>query len=153
MLLCKVLYRQGFKDSLGKSSGVVYAKIVMQAGRPEVCVNHADGPIASSSQDHSRADTNRSTPRITLHCGKQDDLRRTLPSRRKDAVDQPDFFLAGNGFEIGPAPIGLLLYFLPPTSGLLSNYVSQMNWQSLALHRFLLRLLAPRRTRFEFCRA
>src|ERR1700719_849622 len=28
-----------------------------------------------------------------------------------------------------------------------------MNWQSLALHRFLLRLLAPRRARFAFCRA
>src|SRR6267142_2197176 len=41
---------------------------------PRSCVNHADGSIASSSQDHSRADTNRSTPRITLHCGKQVDL-------------------------------------------------------------------------------
>src|SRR5467141_2998258 len=28
-----------------------------------------------------------------------------------------------------------------------------MNWESLALQRFLLRLLAPRRTRFAFCRA
>jgi len=74
MLLCKVLYREGFKDGLGKPSGVVYSEIIMQAGRSEVCVNHADGSIASSSQDHSRADTNRSTPRITLHCGKQDDL-------------------------------------------------------------------------------
>src|SRR6202030_2645826 len=105
----------------------------MKARRSEVCINHADRSIASSSQDHSRADTNRSTPRIALHSGKQDNLRRTLPSPREDAVDQLDFFLAGNGFKIGPAPIGLLLYLLPPTSGLLSNYVSQMNWQSLAL--------------------
>ena len=97
MLLRKVLYWKGFKDRLGKPLGVVYAEVMMQAGRLEVRVNHADGSIASTSQYLSRSDANRSTSSFTLHCGKQDDLGRTL-TRREDTLDQLDFFLAGNGF-------------------------------------------------------
>jgi len=78
MLLHKVLYRKGFKDSLGKSFGIIYAEVVMQAGRLEVRVNYADGSVASTGQYLSGADANRSTPSLTLNCGKQNDLGRTL---------------------------------------------------------------------------
>src|SRR5207237_7909424 len=52
-----------------------------------------------------------------------------------------------------PALLVSLLYLLPPTTGLFSNQVGQMNWQSLTRHHSLLRLLAPRRSRLAFCRA
>jgi len=141
----------GFKDGLGKPSGVVLFRN-NYAGRALGGLRQPRRRIHRSSSRIIAVRTQIEAHPASLSTAENRTIwgERCLP--REDAVDQLDFFLAGNGFAIGPALLGLLRTLLSPASGF-SQSGQQDELGKPRSSALLLRLLAPRRTRFAFCRA